>query len=181
MPDNKLITKLELIERYARNRENENWKFRTFVKHRLKMPDEELDALVRETTDDVWMQIDCTQCANCCRTMQVIVDDADIVRLAGRLGMTKQTFTRRYVKFDANKEGYFATAPCPFLKDNVCSVYEDRPKACRDFPYLHEKEFRTRMMAAIENTALCPIVFNTYEELKRRLPFRKPKSQKGCE
>ena len=70
------------------------------------------------------------------------------------------------------------TVPCPFLKENVCSVYEDRPKACRDFPYLHEPGFRTRMITLIENTALCPIVYNTCEQLKTILPFRKPKTAK---
>jgi Fe-S-cluster containining protein len=179
MSDDRIIREIPLIEQYAAKKEDENWRFRTFVKHRLDMEDDELDALVQETTNAVWSRIDCTQCANCCRSLQVMVDGADIARLATRLKLTEQEFNRRYVEFDANGESYFASSPCPFLKDNVCSVYEDRPKACHDFPYLHEPGFRTRMIMMIENTALCPIVYNTCEQLKSKLSFRRPKHKRA--
>jgi Fe-S-cluster containining protein len=179
MPDEKIITEIPLIQRYAAKREDENWRFRSFVKHRLRMEDEELDAVVKETTDAVWSKIDCTMCAHCCRTLQVVVDHEDAERLARRLGMKPAEFKRRYVKFDERQEGYLASTPCPFLKENICSVYEDRPKACRDFPYLHEPGFRTRMITFIENTATCPIVYNTCEQLKTRLDFRRPKATRG--
>jgi len=178
MADDKIIRDIPLMQNYAAKKEDENWRFRTFVKHRLEMEDDELDALVRETTNAVWSRIDCTQCANCCRRLQVVVDGADMARLAARLKMTEPEFKRRYVNFDEGGESHFGAQPCPFLKENICSVYEDRPKACRDFPYLHEPEFRTRMMMMIENTALCPIVYNTCEQLKSKLPFRRPKNKK---
>jgi Fe-S-cluster containining protein len=178
MSEEKLITEIPLIQRYAARREDENWRFRTYVKHRLKMEDDQLDAVVQETTDAVWSQIDCTRCAQCCRTLQVVVDHQDAARLAKRLNMSASEFKRRYMKFDEHKEGYFAASPCPFLKENACSVYEDRPKACRDFPYLHEPKFRTRMITFIENTALCPIVYNTCERLKTRLQFRRPNAKR---
>jgi hypothetical protein len=174
----KIITEIELIQRYARDREDENFRFRSFVKHRLDMPDEELDARVRQTTNAVWEQIDCTRCAHCCRTMQVIVDEEDVRQLAGRLGMTVSQFERKYVARNEFQEKHFASMPCPFLKDNLCSVYEDRPRSCRDFPYLHSEGFRGRMLMVIANTEVCPIVFNTYERLKHELPMprRKPRS-----
>jgi uncharacterized protein len=179
MPYEKIITEIPLMEEYAAKREDENWRFRTYVKHRLDMGDEKLDAIVKETTDAVWSKVDCTQCAHCCRTLQVVVDNDDAARLAQRLGISASAFKRRYMRYDEHKEGYFAASPCPFLKDNVCSVYEDRPKACRDFPYLHEPRFRTRMIMFVENTAICPIVYNTCEQLKRRLEFRRPKAKAG--
>ncbi len=179
MPEEKIITEIPVIQRLAAKREDENWRFRTYVKHRLEMEDEALDAVVQETTDAVWSKIDCTQCAHCCRTLQVVVDHQDAARLAKRLGMRVPEFKRRYMKYDEHKEGYFAAMPCPFLKENVCSVYEDRPKACRDFPYLHEPRFRTRMIMFIENTAVCPIVYNTCEQLKSRLEFGKAKAKRA--
>lgn len=169
----RLVTRLELIARYAEQRADENYRFRTFVKHRLKLTDAELDSMVHETTNAVARQIDCTQCAQCCKTSQVLVDEADIAKVAERLKLPVAEFKQRYVASDRSGEQYFKTAPCPFLIDNRCSVYEDRPKACRDFPYLHELGFRERMLMAIDNTAFCPIVFNTFERLKERLPFRK--------
>lgn len=180
MNPDRIIREIPLVQRYAAQKEDENWRFRTFVKHRLDMEDGDLDALVRATTDEVWGQFDCTQCGNCCRSLQVVVDRADIARLAARLNLTTSEFTRRYVKYDETGDGYFAAMPCPFLKDNLCTVYEDRPTACRDFPYLHQQSFRTRMMMLIQNTAVCPIVYNTCEELKSKLPFRRPKRARGA-
>jgi len=165
------VTSLELIEELARQRERINWRFRSYVKARLAMSDEVLDEHVRDTSLSVAAQIDCTQCANCCKVLQPVVDAEDLDRLAGRLGISQGEFESRYVMREEFGEMCLNISPCPFLKDNLCSVYEDRPKACRDFPYLQSEGFRQRMIAVIENSARCPIVFNTLEELKRSTAF----------
>src|SRR5947207_1704802 len=99
MPDT-IVTKLDLIRRYAEAREDENFRFRTYVKHRLKMDDKALDSLASEITDSVWSQIDCTACANCCKTLEPAVDLEDIERLAKHFGTNARAFERRYVKLD---------------------------------------------------------------------------------
>jgi Fe-S-cluster containining protein len=172
VPDN-LITSLELIRQYSQRKEAENFRFRTHVKFKINLTDEELDAVVRKTTDEVWAQIDCTACAHCCKTLYPILDREDIDRLAQRFGVTAKKFGQEFLMRGDGGEWAMKCAPCPFLKDNKCSVYQDRPKACRDFPYLHSSGFRQRMLGAIENAASCPIVYNTMEQLKRRLGFRK--------
>ena len=170
----KLIREISLIQRFARHNEAEDFRFRQFLKVRVNLSTEALDGVVRETTDEVWEQIDCTKCAHCCKTLSVVVDAADIGRLATRLGMTRPQFSKRYVKRDEDGTRCFAISPCAFLgEDNRCTVYEDRPKACRDFPYLHEKHFTSRSFMMIENTAVCPIVFNVWQALKDRLGFRR--------
>ncbi|MEP6755308.1 MAG: YkgJ family cysteine cluster protein, partial [Chthonomonadales bacterium] len=68
-------------------------------------------------------------------------------------------------------EKYMIRTPCEFLSGNKCSVYESRPKACRDFPYLHNSQFRQRMLTAIDNTEICPIAYNVMEILKLELEF----------
>ena len=169
-----IIREIPLIQRYARHNEAEDYRFRAFLKGRLNLSNKELDALVRETTDAVWKQIDCTTCAHCCRSLQVVVDAKDIQRLAERLGMTPKQFSRRYVQVAEDRTRIFTAIPCPFLgEDNRCTVYEDRPQACRDFPFLHNDGFRHRTLIMIENTAVCPIVFNVWQALKRRLMPRK--------
>jgi Fe-S-cluster containining protein len=170
----RIIREIPLIQRYARHNEAEDFRFRAFLKGRLNLSTEQTDAVVRQTTDEVWSQIDCTQCANCCRTLQVVLDVADIRRLSARLGMTARQFGRRYVQSAEDGTQHIAAIPCPFLgQDNRCTVYEDRPKACRDFPYLHEKRFVGRTFMMIDNTAVCPIVFNVWQALKVRLGFRR--------
>jgi Fe-S-cluster containining protein len=172
MPD-KIIRDIPLIQRYSRHNEAEDINFRAFVKGRLNLSNEKLDAIVQETTDEVWKQIDCLACGNCCRTLQIVVDDKDIARLAQRLKMTPRQFSQQYVGTDAFGL-HLKSTPCVFLgDDNRCSVYEDRPQACHDFPYLHAEDFRSRTFMMIDNTATCPIVFNVWQRLKERLKFRR--------
>lgn len=168
MPD-KLITSVPLIQRYSRHNERADWSFRNYFKHRLNVSNQELDAVVRDATDLVWKQIDCTECANCCKTLRIVVDSADIARLARGLGLSAREFAQRYIRSDEYGEKFFARSPCPFLgSDNRCTVYDERPAACRDYPYLYEKDFRSRSLTMYENVSSCPIVFNVWQELKER-------------
>jgi Fe-S-cluster containining protein len=170
----KIIRDIPLIERYARNNEADDYRFRSFLKGRLNMITERTDEIVRATTDEVWQHIDCTKCANCCKTLPVVVDNADVKLLAARLGISQQQFLDKYVTMDAFGDKQFASTPCPFLgDDNLCTVYEERPKACHDFPYLHAEHFTSRSLMMISNTGTCPIVFNVWQELKTRLGFRR--------
>lgn len=176
-PEDRLIRDIPLIARYSRNNEANDLRFRTFLKLELSLPNAGLDAVVRQTTDEVWREFDCTTCANCCKVLQVVVDNADIRRLAERRGVSFRQFGRRYVRVGPDKTKYLASTPCMFLgEDNRCTVYEDRPKACRDFPYLHDAGFRNHSLMMIENCATCPIVFNVWQRLKARLWRRRRNS-----
>jgi uncharacterized protein len=75
--------------------------------------------------------------------------------------MELQQFTDSYLEpTEAGSDNPWQTrsTPCPFLKDNVCSVYEDRPADCSRYPYLYEKDFVFRTLGMIEGTFTCPIV-----------------------
>jgi hypothetical protein len=165
----KVITEIPLIRRYSRHNENQDLRFRTYLKIG-NISNDDLDALVQEKTDEVWKQIDCTKCANCCRVLEVVVDDVDIKRLAKRLNITEKICRQRYVKSGEGSEELLKSQPCVFLgADNKCGVYEDRPAACRDFPYLHNAPFRARTLMMLSNLEICPIVFNVWHRLKTTL------------
>ena len=63
----------------------------------------------------------------------------------------------------------FNTIPCPLMSGNMCTVYDSRPEACRSYPHLHDTEFVFRLIQAVVNCSLCPIVFNVFERLKADL------------
>ena len=63
------------------------------------------------------------------------------------------------------------TLPCPFLKDNLCSIYEGRPADCSGYPYLYDPEFICRTWGMLDLTYTCPIVYTAIEELKKSLGF----------
>jgi len=156
-----LITDIPVIERIAQQTEDDDFDFRVYLKFRNKLSDKELDNTVRTITDEVWQKIDCTTCANCCKTLDITVSPADITRLSNRLNMTRKDFSTAYVTKDAMGDNILKSRPCVFLgADNRCTVYENRPEVCREFPYLHKDHFRSRSLNVIVNTTLCPIVFN---------------------
>ncbi len=163
-------TDLKYIEKATKEKDDENWAFRAYLKQ-LDMGSKELDALVHQITADVSSQIDCTKCANCCKQIRPILDNDDISKFAAGLEMPVPEFTEKYLRLredDAAKQ-VFKQLPCPFLKDDLCSNYEGRPKNCRSYPHLHKEGFRSRLMGVIGNYAICPIVFNVYEQLKAEL------------
>ncbi len=59
-----------------------------------------------------------------------------------------------------------------------CSVYSDRPADCRGYPYLYEPDFSFRMIAMIERTSTCPVVFQVMEELKGEVYDRRDGRQR---
>lgn len=158
------------IEQQARLREDENWRFRCYLKA-SDLPASRIDALVRKLYQEVSAQIDCTNCGNCCRVMQPLLTDADIKRLAAHLGLPVKQFRDDFIEVGSEKGAVaeFSTMPCPFLRDNSCSVYDCRPRDCRSYPHLHNKDFVFRMNQAYDNCSVCPIVFNVYEGLKSEL------------
>lgn len=166
-----LVTDCEEIERLSEERREENIRFRAYLKGHLGWSDEKLDTVVHEIARSVSAEIDCTACANCCRTMRIGLEPEDIARLAYHLGISAEQFESRYIA-DKGREGKeLKQTPCPFLGGCLCAVYEDRPKACREFPNLDNEDMRSRSIGMIENGYVCPLVFNTLELLKGRLDW----------
>jgi hypothetical protein len=160
----------------AKGKEDENWTFRQFLKIRCKLSPDQLDQRVFELTRRVWAGIDCTTCANCCKTVRPTFSDEDIERLSRRLRIECQQVIETYLQpteDGADNPWQTRTTPCPFLKDNHCSIYEDRPSDCRGYPYLDAPDFASRTIAMIERTFTCPIVYEVLEELKREVGFRR--------
>jgi Fe-S-cluster containining protein len=87
---------------------------------------------------------DCSRCpAYCCTYARIAVEEADLVRLAARFGIGLDEATRRFTTKGApgervlrhRKDEIFGTA-CRFLDPRTrrCTVYEDRPGVCREYP-----------------------------------------------
>ena len=167
------------IRSLAQQKEDENWRFRQFVKFECRLGPREMDRQVCETTKSVWAGIDCTSCANCCRHVKPTFSENEVSRLAARLEMTPEQFIDTWLEPNEDEDNPWQTrtTPCPFLKDNLCSVYEDRPADCKGYPYLYEHEFSSRTMAMIERTFTCPIVFEVFERLKKSWGFTRRKKR----
>ena len=164
MPD--LVTDPKEVERLAEEREEENWAFRSWIKMEFGFDDERLMSVVCELADGITAQIDCTQCANCCRKTATNLDEEDMERLATALDVSIAELQETHVVYDEDRGGRWQLpAPCPLLEGNLCRVYDARPTSCREYPHLHN-DFRASSISRINNTFICPIVFNVVEEMK---------------
>lgn len=135
---------------------------------RLKQrPPKDLDEQAANLHDQIFKQLDCLQCANCCKTTSPIVRDIDIDRLAKFLRIKPAQLVEQYMYLDAEGDYVMNAAPCPFLgKDNCCSVYEARPRACREYPHTDRKNFHQILSLTLRNTLVCPAAARVVEGLK---------------
>lgn len=157
------------IEQLAKQREDANWEFRCYLKG-CGLSSSRIDAVVHRLCGEISREIDCTKCANCCKAIAPVLKPADILRLAKRLKLSSEEFRSRFLVHDLENDRLMLKGvPCPFLRDNLCTVYDDRPNNCRSYPHLHKKGFVFRLNQAFSNCSVCPIVFNVYEYLKLEL------------
>jgi len=126
-----------------------------------------LDASFHELHEEVFEEVDCLECANCCKTTSPIFRDVDIERLSAHLGMKSVDFIAKYLHLDADEDYVLNSSPCPFLgEDLYCSVYESRPKACREYPHTDRKNMHQILGLTLKNTKVCPAVGEIMERLK---------------
>ncbi|MFO7986690.1 MAG: YkgJ family cysteine cluster protein [Desulfatiglandaceae bacterium] len=164
----KLESDPKVVKRLAEEREDENWRFRSFLKG-IDLKTEELDAMVHRLYEEAAGRIDCCACGNCCREVTPVLDDHDILRLATGLGMAKDHIIERFLVTDKHGDMIFRNTPCPMFSGNLCTVYDHRPEACRSFPHLHKEDIVFRLIGVVQNCSVCPIVFNVLERLKAEL------------
>ena len=165
----KLQTDPKVVAKLAEEREDQNWRFRSFLKG-VDLDIEELDAIVHRHYEAVSSQIDCCACGNCCREMLPVLLTSDVARLAVGLNLSEaQTIDRFLVSEDQKETLTFNKKPCPLLSGNRCTAYASRPDDCRSFPHLNKEGFVFRLIQAVENYSICPIVFNVFERLKTEL------------
>lgn len=151
----------------AKDKHKENKKF--FARLSRKPP-KDLDKLMVELHEAEFAVTDCLQCANCCKTTGPLFTDRDIERLSSHFRMRPSTFIETYLRLDEDNDYVLQSLPCPFLgNDNYCSVYDVRPKACREFPHTNRRKFQQISSLTLKNVAICPAAFNIVEALKDRL------------
>jgi uncharacterized protein len=156
---------LDKFRKEATGKATENKKF---LKRLSKSDPNELDEKFHTLHDDVFSETDCLQCANCCKTTSPIFYQTDIERVAKFLRLKPGDFIGRYLRIDEDNDYVLQTSPCPFLTDtNHCSVYEHRPKACREYPHTDRRKIIQIMDLTYRNTLVCPAVLQIVERLKK--------------
>ena len=155
------------LPKLAKDKHKENKTFFTKLK---KKPPKQLDYIMQDLHEAEFQKIDCLKCANCCKTTGPLFTDKDIIRIAKHFRIKTQQFTEQFLQLDEENDYVLKSVPCTFLDtNNYCSIYEVRPKACREFPHTDRKKFQQISNLTLKNVALCPAAFNIVEAMKVRI------------
>lgn len=131
----------------------------------------DLDTQVHRLHNEAFESISCLECANCCKTTSPIFYQHDIERAAQSLRMKPGAFIQKYLHMDEDGDFVLNEAPCPFLDaENYCLIYEDRPRACREYPHTDRKKVYQIADLTMQNTMVCPAVLQIAEKLKTIYP-----------
>lgn len=170
-------TDLELFEKKAAANKK---RFRGFV---TKLENSSHRGVMQEVTEanaEVWQEVDCLSCANCCRKMTPTLKAADKTRIANHLRISVKAFTEKYLLYDAkDKDWRMQQQPCTFLDlaTNKCTIYEVRPADCSGFPHLTKAPLKSYLYIHKQNIMYCPATYLFIEKMMERVAFenvRKP-------
>src|SRR4051794_30800552 len=116
--------------------------FRKFLDKVAQNPPPLLDAYTEQIDKEVWQEVDCLRCSNCCRNMSPTYTVTDIKRIATHLRMSMPAFKEKWLYKNKKGEWMNRSQPCQFLdlETNYCTIYSVRPEDCAGFPHLAKKK-----------------------------------------
>ncbi len=162
---------LEKIARLAKQREEENYRFRVFLKGQET---DQIDVIVQKMDKEIRSQIDCDKCGNCCIHLNPSVTDEEIEKLSRIDHLSQLDFVAKYVAFNEREQMKFLKdLPCKYLNDKKCSLHSNKPEECKAYPHTQTDGFIHRTFVMLDNYGICPIVFNLFEQLKMELNFKR--------
>jgi uncharacterized protein len=156
---------LNSFQKQSRDKRAENKKFLERLK---KKKQKEVAVQFEKLHEEVFACTDCLKCANCCKTTGPLFTQKDIERISSHLKLKPGAFVEKYLKIDEDKDYVLQKVPCAFLDaDNYCTIYEVRPKACREYPHTDTPDIPQFYKLTAKNAEICPAVFEILERLKK--------------
>ena len=166
------ITDLNQIKQLAAHHHDDFEVMRHMLQIDDDIDDAALDRLVNRLAAPIIEAIDCTRCANCCRSLDVYLTEGDMQQIAGAVHIPLSDIQSAHVDHEAaahvGEWGKFRHKPCPFLKGKCCSVYSHRPVSCREYPAF-TPDFRWTLTDTIAGAAHCPIIYNVLARMLKEV------------
>lgn len=146
--------------------------FKRFITRLEKATHRAIVPVAKQTETEVWQQISCTSCANCCKKMTPTLTQTDKKRISQHLGISPSIFTKKYLSYDAkSKDWQMKLQPCVFLdtQTQLCTIYEVRPTDCKGFPHLTKTPLKNYLYIHKQNIEYCPATFLFIEKLMEKV------------
>lgn len=156
------------LRSFKRKVGQERRKMRLFLSRIEKNPPRRLDQIAETVDKEVWQEVDCLTCANCCKSMTPTFTDKDLKRVSAHFNQTPEEFKEKWLYKDRNGDWMNTKTPCQFLdlKSNKCSIYSIRPADCAGFPHLAKKKMVDYIHVHKQNVEYCPATFKMVEKMQ---------------
>jgi uncharacterized protein len=145
-------------------------RIKSFLSRLEKKPFRGLDKFVTEADKNIWKEVDCLSCANCCKTMSPTYTKTDVKRISKHLDMTQKAFREKWLYKDKSGDWMNVKQPCQFLdlKTNMCSIYAVRPRDCAGFPHHTKRRMVDYMHMYKQNIEYCPATYKLVEKIMEK-------------
>lgn len=138
-----------------------------FLRNLQVIKSDQLKNDVLQAHKNAFEEINCLSCANCCKSSPPIVTRKDAKRMGKALGIPPKTFIKKYLIHDIDGSMMMNGVPCTFLQeDNTCTIYHDRPQACRAYPHTDDPNYLNKPRFNVENTVVCPAAYAVVKMLE---------------
>ena len=142
-------------------------RFKRFLGKVERNPPKNINTIVDKVNNEIWQEIDCLSCANCCKKMTPTFTGKDIKRIALHFEIKPIEFKNKWL-YQEKKSGDWMNVkqPCQFLnlQNNMCSIYEVRPLDCAGFPHLNKKKVTDYIHVHQQNVEYCPATYKMVEK-----------------
>lgn len=147
-------------------------RFKKYLAKVENNPPKNIDIISNEINTEVWKEIDCLSCGNCCKKMTPTFTSQDIKRISSHFKMSIKAFKEKWLQYDKKAADWMNNiTPCQFLdvSNNICSIYEVRPSDCAGFPHLNKKKMVDYIHVHQQNVEYCPATFKMVEKMMERI------------
>ena len=157
------------IKEISEEKLDENYRFRTYLK--THADEKTLDEQFKELHNKYFKTFDCSKCRNCCKTLGISMNESELNEICKHYHLDACEMKSKVLTEDY---GEYIAHPCPFLNaDNSCQIKECLPKSCQDYPYTNKEERLFSLLTIVNNSKICPVVYEILEELKDMYHFRR--------
>jgi len=164
-----VLKNIEKLKKMAFAKGDENYRFMNYLKG---INPSKLDSLFVELSEKYLTEDFCLSCANCCRSLDPRFSKGEIRSLVNELEISMSEFMNKYVDLEKSDGYILKTNSCPFLHENKCQIYTNRPHPCRSYPHLDKKIMAHRLIEVIDNSSVCPVVYQVLEDLKEEFNWK---------
>lgn len=158
----KIMIHPDKVSAKAKKKENENFKFRSYLK--CHADEDELDRQFLRLHKELFADYDCSKCRNCCKMYKGSIPVEDIDRDAQYLGITPEQFIDAYLEKEEYDMNYQTKhKPCDFLQeDGNCKLGDCKPDSCKKYPYTDQPERVSSLLNLLDVIEICPVAFANY-------------------